>query len=192
MRTGSKPMKIHQLSVQDALGSLRSAVSGLSAAEAARRLREHGANVVQEVTRAPVWLRFVSEFVQFFSLILWAAAGLAFLAEWSDPGQGMARIGYAIVIVILVSGLFSFWQEYRNEQTLAALARLLPQQVKVLRADTLRSIPIFSEPGEPRARTGPSSSMCSSRPAVFRARSRSSQSASRRTRAARSTALAAI
>jgi magnesium-transporting ATPase (P-type) len=39
----------------------------------------------------------------------------------------MARIGYAIVLVILISGLFSFWQEYRNEQTLAALAKLLPQ-----------------------------------------------------------------
>ena len=121
-------MKIHQLSVQDALGSLQSAALGLSAAEAERRLREHGPNVVQEVARPPIWLRFASEFVQFFSLILWAAAGLAFLAEWSDPGQGMARIGYAIVIVILVSGLFSFWQEYRVERTLAALRRLLPQR----------------------------------------------------------------
>ena len=135
-------MNIHQLSVQDALGSLQSAAFGLSAAEAERRLREHGPNVVEEVTREPVWLRFAREFVQFFSLILWAAAGLAFLAEWSDPGQGMARIGYAIVIVILVSGLFSFWQEYRVERTLAALRGLLPQRVKLMRGGNvaLRSV----------------------------------------------------
>ena len=126
-------MNIHQLSVQDALGSLQSAAFGLSAAEAERRLREHGPNVVQEVAREPTWLRFAREFVQFFSLILWAAAALAFLAEWSDPGQGMARIGCAIVIVILVSGLFSFWQEYRVEKTLAALRDLLPQRVKLMR-----------------------------------------------------------
>jgi sodium/potassium-transporting ATPase subunit alpha len=57
----------------------------------------------------------LKEFVHFFSLILWVAAGLAFLAEWSAPGQGMAKIGYAIVAVILVSGVFSFWQDYRVE-----------------------------------------------------------------------------
>ena len=63
-------------------------------------------------------------------MILWLAAALAFLAEWSDPGRGMAKVGYAIVAVIVVSGLFSFWQEYRVERTLAALRELLPQQVE--------------------------------------------------------------
>jgi magnesium-transporting ATPase (P-type) len=48
-------------------------------------------------------------------------------------GQGMARIGYALIGVILVSGFFSFWQEYRVEQTLNALQKLLPPQVSVLR-----------------------------------------------------------
>ena len=45
----------------------------------------------------------------------------------------MAKVGYAILAVILVSGLFSFWQEFRVERTLAALRELLPQQVEVLR-----------------------------------------------------------
>jgi hypothetical protein len=35
-------MKIHQLSAQQAITSLQSAPLGLSAAEAERRLREHG------------------------------------------------------------------------------------------------------------------------------------------------------
>lgn len=65
-----------------------------------------------EVARAPWVLRLAREFTQFFSLILWIAAGLAFLAEWSGPGQGMARLGYAIVAVIVVSGVFSFWQDF--------------------------------------------------------------------------------
>ena len=112
-------MRIHQLSPLDAVASLKSTTESLGHAEAARRLQEFGRNVVQEVARSPLWLRFLREFVTFFSLILWFAAGLAFLAEWSDPGQGMAKIGYAIIAVIVVSGLFSFWQEYRVERTLA-------------------------------------------------------------------------
>ena len=126
-------MKIHQSSVNEALASLKSSPQGLSSLEAERRLREHGLNAVQEFARESPWLRLLREFFQFFSLILWAAAGLAFVAELSDPGQGMANIGYAIVIVIVVSGLFSFWQEYRVERTLEALRRLLPQNVKLVR-----------------------------------------------------------
>jgi len=126
-------MKIHQLSPLDAVASLKSSPDGLTHLEAERRLREFGRNWVEEVARAPLWLRFIREFTSFFSIILWFAAGLAFFAQWSDPGQGMAKIGYAIVAVILVSGVFSFWQEFRVEQTLAALRKLLPQQISVLR-----------------------------------------------------------
>src|SRR5512143_1089396 len=105
-------MKIHQLSAVDAVASLKTSSSGLSAAEVERRLLEFGPNQVESAARVPVWLRIFREFTRFFSLILWVAAALAFVADWSDPGQGMARIGYAIVIVIVVSGLFSFWVEY--------------------------------------------------------------------------------
>ena len=89
---------------------MNSSLDGLTHDEAERRLREFGRNRVEEIARAPLWLRLVREFTTFFSVILWVAAGLAFFAEWSDPGQGMAKIGYAIVGVILVSGAFSFWQ----------------------------------------------------------------------------------
>ncbi len=126
-------MRIHQLSVADAIASVRSVPSGLSSDEAARRLREFGANRVEQVAGVPVLLRLFKEFFHFFALILWIATALAFLGEWKDPGQGMAKIGYAIIIVIVVSGLFSFWQEYRVERTLAALRKLLPQDVDVMR-----------------------------------------------------------
>jgi len=126
-------MKIHQLSASDAIASLKSDPGGLSSIEALRRLDEFGFNRVEEVARESILLRFLKEFTHFFALILWLAAGLAFLAEWSDPGRGMAKVGYAILAVIVVSGLFSFWQEFRIERTLAVLRGMLPQQVDVLR-----------------------------------------------------------
>ncbi|MEO1766028.1 cation-transporting P-type ATPase [Thiobacter aerophilum] len=123
-------MKIHQLDIDQALASLGSTAAGLSAAEAARRLREFGPNRVEAVARESVLLRLLREFVHLFALILWLAAALAFVAEWRAPGQGMATLGMAIIGVIVVNGSFSFWQEYRAERTLEALKRLLPHRVK--------------------------------------------------------------
>jgi sodium/potassium-transporting ATPase subunit alpha len=133
---------IARLPVAEALSSVGSAPAGLTSQEAGRRFREFGPNRVEQVRRRPWPLRLLLEFAQFFSIILWIAAVLAFLAEWSSPGEGMARIGYAVVIVIVISGIFSFWQEYRNERTLAALQNLLPQQVKVLRDGTVSQLTI--------------------------------------------------
>ena len=124
---------------------------GLSSPEALRRLAEYGPNRVEKVAGEPMFLRFLKEFTHFFALILWLAAALAFLAEWSDPGRGMAKVGYAIVAVILVSGLFSFWQEFRVERTLAALRDLLPQQVDVLREGrAVRLLADLARPGRDR------------------------------------------
>lgn len=130
-------MEIHQLPPLDAIASLNSSVDGLSQAEAARRLHEFGLNRVEEIAREHLALRFLKNFTHFFAIILWLAAVLAFVAEWHDPGQGMSTLGFAILGVIAVNGLFAFWQEFRAEKTLAALRKLLPQQVKVMRDRTL-------------------------------------------------------
>ena len=126
-------MKINQISVESALASLNSSAWGLSSAEAARRLAEYGANRLESVKREPLGLRFVKQFTNFFALILWLAAALALVAEWRDPDAGMALLAAAIVVVILINGVFSFWQEYRAERAIAALARLLPTHATALR-----------------------------------------------------------
>ncbi len=126
-------MKIHQLTGDEALRSLRSGPEGLTEAEARRRLLEFGPNRVEGPRRDPLVWQFAREFTHVFALLLWAAAALAFWAESQQPGQGMATLGWAIVGVIVVNSLFSFVQVYRAERALAALERLLPRQVKVLR-----------------------------------------------------------
>jgi calcium-translocating P-type ATPase len=134
-------MHIHSLSVEQSLSSLKTTAAGLAADEAARRLTEFGPNHVEEVAREHLLLGFAREFTHFFAIILWIGAALAFLAEHFDPGQGMARLGIAIVGVILVNGIFSFWQEYKAEQAVAALRQLLPQKVQALRGGEIVEMP---------------------------------------------------
>jgi sodium/potassium-transporting ATPase subunit alpha len=126
-------MKIHQFSAEEALASLKSRHEGLSQAEVQHRLNEYGANQVEVIRGESLILRFIKEFIHFFALILWLAAGLAFFAEYRQPGGGMAMLGYAVLGVIVINGLFSFWQQYRAERAISALQKLLPHYVKVIR-----------------------------------------------------------
>jgi calcium-translocating P-type ATPase len=131
-------MKIQQLPVADAFVSLNSGDSGLGEAEARRRLVEFGSNRVEEIAGEPLVLTFTREFVHFFAIILWIAAALAFFAEWKEPGEGMATLGFAIIGVIVINGTFSFWQAYQAERALAVLKALLPHTTKVLRSGSVR------------------------------------------------------
>jgi calcium-translocating P-type ATPase len=111
------------------------------AAEAERRLREYGPNCVERGRTTPLHVHLLRGLTHFFAVILWVAAALAFVAEWQDPGSGMATLGFAILGVIFVNGLFSAWQEYRAERAMAALQRLLPHCVKVLRSGHVSEAP---------------------------------------------------
>ena len=130
-------MKIHQLSPGEALKSLKSSHDGLSQNEALRRLKEFGPNQIDKVPPESLLISFLKEFIHFFALILWLAAGLAFFADYRQPGEGMDALGYAILGVIVINGLFAFWQQFRAERAVAALEKLLPHYVKVLRDNSI-------------------------------------------------------
>ena len=134
-------MLIHQLPLDAAFATLRSVPAGLSHADAAARRLEFGQNRIERLARTPLAVRFLRQFTHFFAALLWVAALLALIADWWMPGQGMAMLAAAIVAVIAINGAFSFWQEYRAEETMAALQRLLPHQVRALRNGTTVALP---------------------------------------------------
>ncbi|MFO7629035.1 MAG: cation-transporting P-type ATPase [Prochlorococcaceae cyanobacterium] len=114
------------LSPAEAEQALGSGPGGLSRAEAERRLARFGPNLLPRLQRRPLALRFADQLLHFMALLLWAAGGLAFLA-------GTPELGWAIWAVVLINGLFSFWQEFQAERTLEALTKVLPQRVRVVR-----------------------------------------------------------
>ncbi len=106
---------------------------GLSAAEARERLERDGPNRLTPRRGTPWWRSLAAQLVHFFALMLWVAAGLAFVA-------GMAELGVAIVVVIVVNGVFAFAQEQRAETASRRLRDLLPASVTVRRDGTVATI----------------------------------------------------
>ncbi len=117
---------IWSLPVPQVYAALQTHPAGLTEAEAHQRLVRYGANRLPPQKRRPLLLRFLDQMLHFMALLLWIAGGLAFAA-------GTPQLGWAIWSVVLINGLFSFWQEFQAERTLAALTRSLPRQVQVWR-----------------------------------------------------------
>ncbi len=134
-------MNIFSGDAETVLESLKTSRDGLPPEEADRRRLEFGPNTVEQVKVTPLYVRLFRSFTHFFAMLLWLAAAIAFIAERVQPGQGMETLGFAIVGVIVVNGLFAFWQEYRAERTLAELAILLPPLVKVIRGGIADTVP---------------------------------------------------
>jgi Ca2+-transporting ATPase len=126
---------IWSLPLEDVHQALQTTPEGLGREEAERRLALFGANRLPPAKRRPLVLRFVDQMVHFMALLLWVAGGLAFAA-------GTPQLGWAIWAVVLINGVFSFWQEFHAERTLAALTRALPRQVQVWRDRTLCFLPV--------------------------------------------------
>jgi magnesium-transporting ATPase (P-type) len=87
--------------------------AGLSSAEAAARRTPGGNRLPVERPPSPVRL-LVAQLVHFFALLLWAAAGLAFVG-------GLPQLAVAITVVVLLNGAFAFVQEYRADRAAQAL-----------------------------------------------------------------------
>jgi magnesium-transporting ATPase (P-type) len=99
---------------------------GLSPDEARSRLTRDGANVLPKARGPSLARQLFDQMFYFFALMLWVASVLAFIG-------GMPQLAVAIVIVIILNGLFSFAQEYRAERAVRALSALLPEKAVVRR-----------------------------------------------------------
>jgi magnesium-transporting ATPase (P-type) len=108
------------------LARLRSRREGLSSEEAAGLLAIVGANELPHPREPGVVRKIIRQMTHLFAIMLWIAAILAWIG-------GLPELAVAIVVVVLINGLFSFAQEERASRAAAALARLLPQRVTVLR-----------------------------------------------------------
>ena len=107
-------------------GGAPRATSGLSSAEARRRLTAVGANTLPTPRPPSPVVLLLRQMTHFFAVMLWVAAVLAVLG-------GEPQLGVAIVIVIVVNGVFAFAQEYRADRAAQRLRDLLPTRVTVVR-----------------------------------------------------------
>lgn len=129
----SEESNIYKLSSKEVYSKLNTSLEGLSEDEASERLIKYGPNQIEEIKQKPLILKFLENFYNILALLLWAASILAFIS-------GTPQLGSAIIGVIVINALFSFWQEYEAEKATEALKKILPSTAKVIREDKEREI----------------------------------------------------
>lgn len=125
------PYATKALEVLTALQS--DAVVGLSQAEAAKRLKEYGANKIEEKKHKNTWFIFLNQFKSPIIWILIFATILSFyFGEWLN--------GIAIVVVIFINAFIGFYMEYQAERSMNALKKLSAVSAKILRDKQVEEI----------------------------------------------------
>ncbi len=107
---------------------------GLSAAEVADRLAQHGPNELAATVPIPAWKRFAAQFKDLLILILLAAAAVAFLVS------GELKTPLVVLAVVLFNAVIGFVQENRAERSLDALRDMLVSHTRVRRDGRLANI----------------------------------------------------
>jgi sodium/potassium-transporting ATPase subunit alpha len=108
---------------------------GLTGSEARRRLEHYGQNALKRSRRAPWYLKLAANFFSFFAALLWMAAALCFA-----PGVDMPQLGVAIIVVIVINGLFAFLQEQRSDRAIDLLENLMARKCLAVRDGEIHEI----------------------------------------------------
>lgn len=121
------PVVWHELDLAAVLERLGvDPASGLTGAEAARRLQAHGPNTLPVGHTRSAWSLFVAQFTDLMIVVLLASAFVAGML--GEPGDAIA-----IIAIVILNAVLGFVQEYRAEQAVAQLRALAAPSAMVVR-----------------------------------------------------------
>ncbi|MEF7612746.1 HAD-IC family P-type ATPase [Aquincola sp. MAHUQ-54] len=123
----------HTLPAEQAQALLRTGVQGLDAAEAARRLAQHGPNRLAPPRRRSALMRLL---LQFHNILLYVMLGAAVvtaaLGHWLDTT--------VLLAAVLINAAIGFIQEGKAEDALEGIRAMLSPHAMVLRGGERREI----------------------------------------------------
>jgi len=119
-------MDWYKLEVAEILRHLSATEHGLTTEEARARLAEHGPNIIAEEGGPSPWKIFLHQFTSpLIYILLIAAVVTVVLQEYKDAG--------VIAAIVLLNAVVGFFQEYKAEESVLALKKMVVPKARVLR-----------------------------------------------------------
>ncbi|MDH3650337.1 MAG: cation-translocating P-type ATPase [Saprospiraceae bacterium] len=119
----------------------KQAMSGLTGVEVAHRMSQFGRNEIIRKNKIHPWTILINQFSSPLILILIAAAVLSITLGYLPNQEPKAVDAVLIMSIVVLSGLFGFFQDYRAEKTIEALREMATPLTRVIRDGIEQEIP---------------------------------------------------
>uniref|UniRef100_A0A7S1TAN1 Cation-transporting P-type ATPase N-terminal domain-containing protein n=1 Tax=Compsopogon caeruleus TaxID=31354 RepID=A0A7S1TAN1_9RHOD len=125
----------HRVPLEELCKKLNTTVeAGLSSPEHKARLERDGPNVLTPPKVTPWYLKLLAQYLNFFAILLQIAGVLCFVGYALNPSsQDNLYLGVVLFVVVSITAVFSFLQEYKSEKTMEKFKNFLPPQTLVKR-----------------------------------------------------------
>ena len=87
----------------------------------------------------PAWVKFCQCLFSGFAMLLWLGAILCYIAygiqasAYEEPPDDNLYLGVVLTFVVVITGIFSFYQENKSSKIMESFANLVPQYALCLR-----------------------------------------------------------
>jgi len=113
--------------------------TGLTTAAAKAGFEKHGPNALTPPPTTPEWVKFCQNLFSGFAMLLWIGAILCFVAysiqasAYEEPPDDNLYLGVVLTAVVVVTGVFSYYQESKSAKIMESFKNLVPQYALVIR-----------------------------------------------------------
>jgi len=113
--------------------------TGLTTAAAKAGFEKHGPNALTPPPTTPEWVKFCQNLFSGFAMLLWIGAILCFVAysiqasAYEEPPDDNLYLGVVLTAVVVVTGVFSYYQESKSAKIMESFKNLVPQYALAIR-----------------------------------------------------------
>ena len=121
-------------------------ISGKTSAAAKKSLVRDGPNKLTPPPQVPEWIKLGKHMFGGFSLLLWCGAILCFssytiqLLSSGEASEDNLYLGIVLSLVVIVTAVFSYYQESKSSKIMDSFKNLVPQNATVIRDGIKQSI----------------------------------------------------
>ncbi|KAK6635373.1 hypothetical protein RUM44_000624 [Polyplax serrata] len=125
----------HKISINELYQRFQtSAETGLTHAKAKENLERDGPNALTPPKQTPEWVKFCKQLFGGFALLLWIGSILCFIAYGilattvEEPADDNLYLGIVLAAVVIVTGVFSYYQENKSSRIMESFKNMVPQR----------------------------------------------------------------
>lgn len=102
-------------------------------------MERDGPNALTPPKQTPEWVKFCKNLFGGFALLLWIGAALCFVAysiqasTSEEPNDDNLYLGIVLAAVVIVTGIFSYYQESKSSKIMESFKNMVPQFATVIR-----------------------------------------------------------